>query len=341
MLHDCKLIKIDYTQSKILNERFPNYNKTLINESKIDIKSLMKITHSESSNYYCIKPMGKRILIWFTYIDEKLSCIIKFIDNINKYTNNNIEYFKYPCNFDNTLSYNNVLLSGYYSRIKNNNFIIFDKILNYNNYNYIINNNNYYNNYIVQLKLLKIILDKYLMKNNSYFYLPFITTKLDDVFNNMYNLNYLPFGITMWNNTKKIGTYLLNNKKDKNIDRIFKVYAGLGNDLYYLYCLDKGEYVFHNSLLVNTYKSSVYMNNIFRKIRENKNLDFIEESEDEDDFENIDENKFVDLNKSIYLMCSYNKIFNKWIPKYIIDSSKNNNININVITNQEANYITK
>ena len=69
------------------------------------------------------------------------------------------------------------------------------------------------------------------------------------------------------------------------------------------------------------------MNTIFRKIRENQNLDYIEESEDEEDFENIDDNKFIDLEKSIYMLCSYNRKFQKWIPKHIINNEKcRNNI---------------
>jgi hypothetical protein len=42
-------------------------------------------------------------------------------------------------------------------------------------------------------------------------------------------------------------------------------------------------------------KSSVYMNNHFRNIKENRNIDYIEESDDEDDFQNTDCNKYVEL----------------------------------------------
>ena len=49
------------------------------------------------------------------------------------------------------------------------------------------------------------------------------------------------------------------------------------------------------------------MNSLFRKIRENDNLDYIEESDDEDDFQNIDEDKYVDVNKVLYMECIFNK----------------------------------
>ena len=35
------------------------------------------------------------------------------------------------------------------------------------------------------------------------------------------------------------------------------------------------------------------MNSLFRNIKENKNIDYIEESEDESDFENTSEDKYV------------------------------------------------
>mgnify|MGYP003328747202 CR=1 FL=1 len=51
---------------------------------------------------------------------------------------------------------------------------------------------------------------------------------------------------------------------------------------------------YYNIMFIPDYKTSVMMNNIFRKIKENKNLDYIEESDDEDDFQNIDIDKYVD-----------------------------------------------
>ena len=41
------------------------------------------------------------------------------------------------------------------------------------------------------------------------------------------------------------------------------------------------------------------MNKLFRNIKENINLDSLEEIDEEDEFENIQIDKFVDLNKII------------------------------------------
>ena len=65
-------------------------------------------------------------------------------------------------------------------------------------------------------------------------------------------------------------------------------------------------------------KTSIFMNNIFRKIRENKNIDFIEESDEEDNFENTAEDKFVDLKKIVIMECVFHNKFKKWVPVKVL-----------------------
>jgi hypothetical protein len=56
------------------------------------------------------------------------------------------------------------------------------------------------------------------------------------------------------------------------------------------------------------------MNKLFRNIKENDNLDALEESDDEEEFENELTNKFVYLDKSYKMICQYNNKFKKWLP---------------------------
>jgi hypothetical protein len=56
------------------------------------------------------------------------------------------------------------------------------------------------------------------------------------------------------------------------------------------------------------------MNSIFRKIKENANLDAIEESDDEDDFQDGRPDKYVDLKKTVVMECAFNSKFKKWVP---------------------------
>jgi hypothetical protein len=61
------------------------------------------------------------------------------------------------------------------------------------------------------------------------------------------------------------------------------------------------------------------MNGLFRNIRENKNLDFIEESDDEDDFQNMNEDKYVDMKKTLLIECIFDRKFKKWTPVQVVD----------------------
>jgi hypothetical protein len=92
---------------------------------------------------------------------------------------------------------------------------------------------------------------------------------------------------------------------------IFKVKADLAADNYHLYT---AEDTFYETAMVPTYKCSVLMNALFRNIKENANLDLLEESDDEDEFENTQIDKFVDLEKTVAMECVYSKRFKKWQP---------------------------
>lgn len=99
----------------------------------------------------------------------------------------------------------------------------------------------------------------------------------------------------------------------------FYVKADIAFDVYYLGALDnKKNIVFFQHSLVINYKTSVLLNGIFRKIRENQCLDYIEESDDESDFENVCEDKYVDLEKQVVMECIFHLKFKKWMPVSIV-----------------------
>jgi hypothetical protein len=69
---------------------------------------------------------------------------------------------------------------------------------------------------------------------------------------------------------------------------------------------------------IPNFTCSVMMNRIFRIIKENDRLDALEESDDEEEFENSDPFKFVHLNKSVNMVCEYNRKFKKWVPVKVV-----------------------
>ena len=94
------------------------------------------------------------------------------------------------------------------------------------------------------------------------------------------------------------------------------VKAGLAADTYQLYSPKDNSFV--GTAMIPTYKCSVFLNSLFRNIKENKNLDLLEESDDEEEFENIQLDKFVDLEKSYLMECVFLKKFQKWQPVKLI-----------------------
>ncbi len=99
---------------------------------------------------------------------------------------------------------------------------------------------------------------------------------------------------------------------------IFQVCADIQYDIYHLFAYGRDNKPFYYNLAyVPNYEISVLLNKIFRKIKENEHLDYIEESDDETDFQNIEEDKYVDLHKKVLMDCEFSRKFKKWIPMKI------------------------
>jgi hypothetical protein len=86
--------------------------------------------------------------------------------------------------------------------------------------------------------------------------------------------------------------------------KIFLVKPDIKNDIYHLYLENK----YIDVACIPDYKTSVFMNHLFRNIKENSNLDLLEESDDEE------EEDFVYLDREYKMLCKYNKQFKKWTP---------------------------
>jgi hypothetical protein len=129
----------------------------------------------------------------------------------------------------------------------------------------------------------------------------------------IFNMNYFKPG----SNYKQ-----MNMNKNQLETAVFKVTADIQNDIYYLhtYKMANGNgisFEYFDIAFIPDYKTSVLMNRLFRKIKENDNLDALEESDDEDEFESDKLDKFVNLNKSYHMHCVYNYKFKKWVPASI------------------------
>jgi len=113
-----------------------------------------------------------------------------------------------------------------------------------------------------------------------------------------------------------------NNKNILKSEVIFSVKPDIENDIYHLYSLNNDNIEeYYNVSHIPDYKTSVFMNSLFRNIKENINLDKLEESDDEEEFENEKEDKYVYLDRKYNIVCSYNFKFKKWVPIRLADNN--------------------
>ena len=97
---------------------------------------------------------------------------------------------------------------------------------------------------------------------------------------------------------------------------VFLVRADLQSDLYILthpIGLYEPDYAY-----IPNYRVSVFMNTLFRKIKENQNLDSMEESDDDEELMDTRPDKYVDLSKEHRMECMYHKKFKRWIPLRVL-----------------------
>ncbi len=109
-------------------------------------------------------------------------------------------------------------------------------------------------------------------------------------------------------------------------EKVFRVKADLQCDIYHLFERSRGEgeangtskEAYVDIANISSYKASVRMNRMFRKIKENENLDYLEESDNEEEFEDVGGDKF--LNRKVVekggldMLCRWDHMAKRWTP---------------------------
>lgn len=266
------------------------------------------MNHNKVYDLYMAIPYGKKFIIWFTYYENKNVCILIEYNQKNKEFINVetvcVSYDKYICG---------TILYGTIFYVKNIRHFATENIL------YHCHNNIQEKSFLNKLNLLNNIFNSsinniILFKNQMIVGMCIITNNKNDIINSIENLSYDVFAI-MSKNSRNNSTMLniLNKNKEKSF--VFTISPDITNDIYKLH-IHSGVngVVFYQNAFIPNYKTSVMMNNYFRIIKENENLDLLEESDDEEEFENINPDKFVYLNKQLNFECIYNTKFKKWVP---------------------------
>ena len=305
--------------SNALSFEFNKLNLKFYNEEKIHHKIQLSIDNKKYTSLRLI-PKGLKGFLWFKkYKNKQYSYFLQYNKNKKK-----MKCYQFNCCFDSYLTNKKgTILYGNLLKIDESNIPFFvcdniyyyqgNKILNCNNNNlidHVINNEIkriiYTKNDICIMNSIIINLNKDSKKYNY---------KLLE--NTIQKLKYKIYSIKFYNiNINKIDIYYYDeNKKNININNTKE------KQLYIKPMIEEDSYIVYdendNNLGyadISNYKTSILLNNIFRNIKENENLDLLEESDDEEEFENIREDKFVDLDKKILFNCIYNNKFKLWKP---------------------------
>lgn len=280
------------------------------------------LVHKKVHNASCILaiPEGDKCFAWFTNYKSNDVCIIFYISDNETLTNAAI----IQTSFDHKLAYGTVLYGTLFKYNHNSCFSIEDiyyyKGKKIDNYNYTFFN---------KLNIFKTMLSTELSQTALtsqfvIFGLPIMSNNFNSLLNDITSLPYkidkLKYRFFDKHNATKIlyMKYFKQNLRTMSNNKlnvaIFGVKADIEFDIYNLYAYHNGEEKLHSVALIQTYTSSVFMNKLFRNIKENANLDALEESDDEEEFESENHDKFVHLDKHYKIVCHYNSQFKKWYP---------------------------
>ena len=285
-----------------------------------------KKVHDSDVMYAC--PEGPKCFAWFTVYKDENVCLI-FDTDLKKMQA--VKMILAVTSFNDTLVYGQGT-------------ILYGTTFKYNEINcFCIEDVYYYKgsdmsecSYLKKLQTIKTCLEKELCSNaltNKFtiFGLPIFNTNfstlLQDIDLAPYKIDKIQFRyfnsrkflfVKYYKPNKLNGQNQGSKDKDKDKDKgsvVFKVTPQIQTDIYNLFaCNQVGEEEFFSVAFIPDYKTSVLMNKLFRNIKENRNLDALEESDDEEEFENEREDKYVFLDKCFKMNCQYNHKFKKWVP---------------------------
>ena len=347
---------LTYEEKESILSDFPNIKLSYENVIYKKVSNL---------DYVVAIPKGTKCFAYFTNYKNKPTCFIMELT----YKKQILDIKIFNACFSTNLAYGTILY-GTLFYTSGNRFFTIEDIFIYKGLNIETSTWEQKLGYISQI-LKKDM--KRISYNNSYvvFGLPIIKNTYDELDKKIENLSYAIDFIQMYNLTKvnsflsiKYIDYLkniqgvpsvtdiikTNLKTNQNITKneiqkqkdkykkeyVFIVRADIQDDIYNIFALNNDSKEIECGIAhVPDYETSVMMNKLFRIIKENDNLDALEESDDEEEFENEQLYKFVKLDKSEKIVCQYNYKFKRWVPKKLASSKSE------IISLDEFKNITK
>jgi len=277
-------------------------------------------------------PSGIKCFAWFTSFKQDLVCFVLEITNDKKISDIKIILTSFTDNLAlglGTIFYGTTFLNN------GINCFAIEDLYFYKGKNYL------HDDYLTKLNILKHILHLELSQTaltNKFtiFGLPFVTNDFNLLLNEIellpYKVSQIKFRFFDKASAKKIlfmnyfkpgSNYIKTSSKTNSNNQInkaiFKITADIEPDIYNLFVYKNGKEEYFDVAHIPDYKTSAMMNKLFRNIKENDNLDRLEESDDEEEFQNCSEDKYVYLDRSFKINCEFNAKFRKWCPVSLAD----------------------
>lgn len=265
---------------------------------------------------YQVLPKGKKCILWYTYDDSENVCYMLSFGRSGSIS----QISKVLTSFSNELCFGKgTIVSGVICSINNVScFAVLD-------IHYYKGQDISGSKYIHKYSFIKSLLDNetnndVFLKDQIIVASPVIVSTFKEAIDHARALPYDIYGIgcIQLSSSKCKGVIQYTDKSDPVA--YFRVKAQIRCDIYSLNVADEKKP--HGIAAITDYKTSVMMNSLFRNIKENRNLDFLEESDDEEEFEDISEDKYVDLKKSFIMKCVFVSRFRKWKPVEVIKNGK-------------------
>ena len=295
------------------NEKYKkeNFSNILRHFPRIELPYEKSIHNKVQSDIYMLIPKGKKCFLWFKNYNNKQFCFMMMINLKNKKITSISSKIT---SFDPILcSGTGTILYGTSFEIKENKCFHIENIFYYKGHNLCKYNQYEKLKHINELMNYNISQHR-IINNQLTIGTPVISKDIEKLYKIGANIPYQIYSIQhrlLFQNKTFLNLIYKNKQK---LHKIYHIKATIINDIYDLYELDNTELKKSGTAYIPDYKTSVFMNRIFRNIKENENLDALEESDDEEEFENTSIDKFVDLTKCEKLKCVYNNKFNGWVP---------------------------
>jgi len=293
----------------------------------------------QSADFILAIPEGKKFFAWFTAFKKQNICVLMEIGANKQICDIQIA----QCCFHDSLAYGTIFY-GTIFKYENHRFFSVENLLYYKGKDYSALSFDY------KLETLGFIFSREI-RQKAYtrhcivFGLPVFRVSLSELTkiaavlpykikfvqfrekkngqgNNCFNLDY-----SSCSSSQRNPSYKMNTSRE-NRQLVFQIKPDIQNDIYHLFTYSRdnhfNEDCYYGVAYIPDYKTSVMMNKLFRNIKENANLDALEESDDEGEFEDSREDKFVYLERVYNMVCEFNHKFKKWAPLRI--SQKNERV---------------